>query len=140
MRGVTKRVVDALKELRKYYEVTECFTGHSKIDCRDIVRNYVRNGVLDTDVKVCNKRVCRCVSFRRGDPVKVVEVEGSEIYLIRDEAEHVKAGERLGYHVTGKGEARSIRSCINGDILYIEEVLGEKHDHYRIYIVERGKR
>ncbi len=141
MKRATERVTKALKELKKYYEVTECYVGGSRVDCREIIKQYVgSDGRLETDVKVCNKRVGKCVEFRKGDVVKVIEAEGSEVYLTKDEAEAVKAGERLGYQITGKGEARSVRSSVAGDILYIEEVLGSKHDHYRIYIVERGKR
>ncbi len=137
MKRVTDKVREEIKSLGKYYGVTKCYVNNEVINCRELPKLIV-NDKLIKDVKVCNERLGKCLTAPKGSKVKIIEVMGVEVYLVKDECEEVSRRERIGYIITGKGEGRSVRSDFEGKILYIEEVIGEKYDHYRVYLLVKG--
>ena len=141
MGRATERVRKNLKELKKYYGVTKCYVEsegkRQEIPCEN-VPELLQEGTAKETVIVCNERLGKCVKAPKGTDIKVVEAEGREVYLTKDEAEDVGRWDKLGYVITGKGEGRTIKTPKAGKIIFIEEVLGEKPDHYRIYVALEG--
>lgn len=134
----TRKVREELSKLKKYYLPTKCFKvlkdGQRKEVPCEAVLELLMDGIAKEDIEVCNERLGKCVTVKEGEEVAIIEVEGTEIFLSRDEGESVSKWEKIGYIVTGKGESRTIKTPVEGKILFIHEVLGEKAYRYRIFI------
>jgi len=141
MGRATERVRKELEKLKKYYGATKCYIEREgrkeEVPCESIPE-LLREGVAKETVIVCNERLSKCVKAPKDTNIEVIEVKGREVYLIKDEAEDVGRWSKLGYVITGKGEGRTIKTPEAGKIIFIEEVLGEKSDHYRIYVASEG--
>ncbi len=134
----TRKVKEEFSKLKKYYLPTKCYRLLEDGERREIpcesVQELLMEGTAKEDVEVCNERLGKCVAIKKGEEVAIIEVEGTEIFLSKDEGEGVGKWEKIGYIVTGKGESRTIKTPVEGKILFIQEVLGEKASRYRIFI------
>ncbi len=134
----TRRIREDLKELSKAYEPTKCYiiarNSKDEVDCSLISKNFL-SGELDKDVLICNERIGKCELITKGSNVVCIEVQGHQVYMLKDELSSVKEGDKLAYIVTNKGEVRVVRSPYKGLIALIDEVLGEKYTHYRVFMV-----
>ncbi len=141
MGRATERVRKELEKLRKYYGATKCYVEREErreeVPCESIPE-LLREGTAKETVIVCNERLGKCVKAPKGTSIEIIEAEGREVYLIKDETEDVGRWSKLGYIITRKGEGRTIKTPKAGKIIFIEEVLGEKPDHYRIYVASEG--
>ncbi len=136
----TRKVKEDLKEIRRGYLPTDCFIVEAgqerKVECREIPPLLIEGKARKT-VKVCNRRNGKCVTVKEGEEVAVLEFKGAEVYITKDEGDYVKKWEKVGYTISGKGEGKTFKTYVQGEIVLIEEVLGEKEDHYRVYVRRR---
>jgi len=133
----TSNVRKGLKEIERGYLPTRCFIdrgkGYVEVSCREIIP-LLRRGKVEEPIKVCNERIGRCVILGKGEEISVLDFEGSEVYLTKDECEDVNRWDKIGYIISSKGEGRTIKTPVKGKIVLIEEVFGGKADHYKIYL------
>ena len=136
--AATRKARKELEKLKKHYLPTKCYriVGEGEkeaIPCEEVPEILIE-GVAKESIEVCNERLSKCVTVRKGEEVAVLDAEGVEIYLSKDEGEDVKRWEKIGFSVTGKGESRTLKTPVEGKIVFIQEVLGEKAQHYRIFV------
>ena len=133
----TDNVKRSLKEIERGYLPTRCFIdegkGYVETSCNEIIP-LLRRGKMEKSIKVCNDRLGKCIALEKGEEINVLDFEGAEVYLTKDECDNVDRWEKIGYIISSKGEGRTIKTPFKGQIVLIEEVFGEKADHYRIYL------
>ena len=141
IKSATEEVLKDIKELSRYYKPTKCYlikegeeTGFS---CEELSNYLTPEGIVKQSIKVCNERLGKCIVLEEGDEVRVVEFSGSEIYVSKDDAQHVNRWEKIGYLVTRKGEERTIKTPFEGDIVFIQEVPEGRTQKIRLYIKVR---
>lgn len=91
-----------------------------KVQCHELAEFLTRSEGMP-GFTVCNSSG-RCVSVSADDKLAVVEISGNEVMVGVEEGMCVKSGERLGYVITGKREARSVRSSVEGRVVLVHEM------------------
>jgi len=141
IRSVTEEILKDLKELRRYYEPTKCYLIEGGAEkgflCEELSNHLTPEGFVKHRIKVCNERLGRCIVLEEGDEVRAFEFVGSEVYIIKDDVQHVSRWEKIGYLITRKGEERTIKAPIGGDIVFIQEIPGGRTQRLRLHIRAR---
>ncbi len=140
-REVTRKAEEELRKLRKYYLPTKCYVvtdgKQEVVECRELVDEIMREGRLTRDYIICNERKDKCLKVGSTDELVQIPVEGTDIFFTVDDCDSVKERDLMAYIITGKGEVRTLRSPIKGDVVLIHEVLGEKRDRYLVIMRRR---
>jgi len=141
IRSSTEEVLKDIKELSKYYKPTKCYLikedEETSFPCEELSNYLTPEGIVKQDIKVCNGRLGKCVVLEKGDKLRTLEFMGNEVYICKDETQHVSRWEKVGYLITKKGEERTIKTPFEGDIVYIQEVPEGRAQKIRLYIKVR---
>ncbi len=116
----SEKVLRDLEELAKYYGRTVCLKDGEEHPCIEVYNSIIRGGVA-TGITICNERKNLCAEVQEGSTLKVVELEGNEVFFQVDIGDFVKKGGILAYIITGKGEVRSFRARDEGYVVFIHE-------------------
>lgn len=135
-RETTRRVLMDLRELEGEYRPTECFEvsgeGKVSVDCGEVARAFLAGAKREFMIR--NPRLG--VEYRvRADSVRLMELEGSKVYMLRDEGDVVEKDDKIAYTLSNRGVIRVVRSPFKARIVLIEEVLGQGHDKLRLYLM-----
>jgi hypothetical protein len=117
---LTEKVLRDLEEVVKYYGRTICFRGPEERPCLELFRELTSGGSI-TGITMCNERNNLCVELGEGAVLKVIELEGNEVFFQVDIGDFVRRGSVLAYIITGKGEVRSFRAQDEGHLVFIHE-------------------
>ena len=137
-KSATDEVLKDIKSFSKYYKPTKCYIMKDgkgrEFSCNDLSNNLTPEGIVKACIKVCNERTGNCMSLKEGSRVRVVEFRGAEVYVSKDDAEHVRKWEKIGYLVTRKGEERTLKTPFEGNIVFIQELPEGRIQNLRLYI------
>jgi hypothetical protein len=117
---LAEKVLRDLEDVARYYGRTICFKETEEYPCLEVFRELTRGGSV-TGITVCNERNGLCIELRESTVLKVIELEGNEVFFQVDVGSFVKRGGVLAYIITGKGEVRSFRVQDEGYVIFIHE-------------------
>jgi len=135
----SEKVLRDLEELAKYYGRTVCFKEGEEYPCVEVYDSIIRGDVA-TGITICNERNNLCVEVQEGSTLKVVELEGNEVFFQVDIGDLVKKGDILAYIITGKGEVRSFRAHDEGYVVFVHEDPIARPMRYTLVLGSRGVR
>jgi len=135
----TEKVLRDLEEVAKYYGRTICFKGSEERPCSEVLGDLTR-GSTASGITVCNERNNLCVELLEGSMLKVVELEGNEVFFQVDVGDLVRRGSVLAYVITGKGEVRSFRARDEGYVVFIHEDPIARPMRYTLVLGSEGVR
>lgn len=120
----SRKVFDGSERFSSVYRPPDCYiragSELKRVQCHELAEFLTRPEGRPS-FTVCNS-LGRCVSVDADDELEMVEICGNEVMVEVEEGMCVEPGVRLGYVITGKREARSIRSSVEGVVVLVHEV------------------
>ena len=139
---ITERIKEELSKISKYYVPVRCYLKNEKgslkhIPCDDVVELILRRKL--NSVVVCNCRLNKCLVVSDLSNISMEEISGAEVYFLVEETVKLHRGDKIGYVLTNKGEARTIKAKSDGYLFLIKELVGDRPEKYLVLISPDGE-
>ncbi|MEM1542304.1 MAG: DUF2118 domain-containing protein [Ignisphaera sp.] len=112
----------------------------------EIVYEKVMGSVIDFDEKriVCDMAMLipkhnKVLHVPKNTHIEIIEISGKRVHPLVDIGSNISRNSKLCYTVTKKYEVRSIKSDIDGVVIYVGEAFLDKEQTIYIIIAEEGK-